>query len=319
MMKRALFVVTVAVAAAVATMPIVKAGSTTAVVWPGSLNGWSYTNFGSVASQTFVLGPGIPPLGTGSAAFSHAFSSDYDNGGALHTANLNGVYLRDITELSYSTYQEGADALLYQPPYVEVFLDLDDDGVADDGIGFEPSWQNGGRFMVSSLQGTGLSAANTINVVQNGLNVTGAGVAANEWWAWDLLVGSWWARYGGALSVGIGPTDRLGSFECNQFVGGCATIAGIVERYPNARIVSQQPGPSSTGGFRLQYGFGGNSDQYIGHVDKLVVGVAGRDTVTYDFERGPSNKNDCKNGGWQGFSRNQGQCVSYFESNRPPR
>ena len=57
----------------------------------------------------------------------------------------------------------------------------------------------------------------------------------------------------------------------------------------------------NAGGVRLQYGFGGNSHECVGHVDKLVIGLLNRDTVTYDFERGPTNKNDCKKGGWEGF------------------
>jgi hypothetical protein len=281
-------------------------------VSPLNMNGWAYTNFESEASQRFVLGPGAPPMGAGSASFTHAPPAGV-HGGALHTRQFDGVYLRDVVEMSYWTYQQGADALLFQPPYVQVFLDLDDDGAVDDGIGFEPSWQNGGRFMVSSLQGTVLDPA-PANVVQNDLDTTGAGVAANRWWKWDLVIGSWWGR-GGDLSVGARPSDRLGAFECNEFVGGCTTLAGIVLAYPDARIISQQTG-ANTGGIRLQYGFGGNSDQYVGHVDELVVGLRNATPTAFDFERGPASKEECKDGGWVGFTRNQGRCVSSFQSRR---
>jgi hypothetical protein len=73
---------------------------------------------------------------------------------------------------------------------------------------------------------------------------------------------------------------------------------------------------TGTGGLRLQYGFGGNSHEYVGHVDKLVIGVASGDVTIYDFELGPDGKEACKKDGWEGFFKNQGQCVSYFESNR---
>jgi len=282
--KITLWMALIAVTVMVAFVPVAMA-DTTIVVSPGNLNGWSYTDFGTTASQSFVLGPDTPPLGFGSAAFTHAGPAGV-NGGTLHTRNFDGVYLRDITELTYWTYQEGADGLLFQPPYVQIFLDLDDDGAVDDGIGFEPSWQNGNRFMVTSLQGTAVTG-NT-NVEQNGLGSTGAGVAANQWWEWNLLIGSWWARFGGALSVGSGPADQLGAFECNQFVGGCATIAAIVQAYPNAKIISQ----NGTGGVRLQYGFGGNSHEFIGHVDKLVFGTASEIT-TYDFEPLVNTPPDC--------------------------
>lgn len=286
-----------------------SAADTTVIVWPGNTGGWSYTNFGTDADQAFVPGPGIPPSGDGSSGFWHAGPPGY-NGGTLHTANLNGVYLRDVVELTYWTYQAGAEALLYQPPYVQIFLDLDDDGLVDDGIGFEPSWQSGGRFMLTGLQETPFVTSPNLNVEQNNLGSTAAGVAANQWWQWDLLIGSWWGR-GGMLSTG---TYQLGRYEC--FNQGCVTLEGIVEAYPDARIISQA-GATGTGGVRLQYGFGGNSQDYVGHVDQLVVGLTTGDRVIYDFEPGPQDKDDCKKGGWQGFFRNQGQCVSYFERTIP--
>jgi len=292
-----------------ALTPIALAEDNTVVVWPGNANGWTYTNFGTLGSQTFVNGPDSPPIGMGSAAFSHEGPAGF-NGGTLHSTNLNGIYLRDITDFRYSTYQQGADALLFQPPYVVLFIDLNDDGFVDDGIAFEPAWQSGGRVMLSGLQDTLFITAPNLNTEQNGIGSTSAGVAANQWWEWDLLIGSWWGR-GGELSTG---TYKLGRFEC--FADGCVTIEAIVEVYPDARIISQA-GTTGTGGIRLQYGFGGNSHEYIGHVDRLIVGLATGDSTTYDFELGPANKDACKNGGWIGFFKNQGQCVSYFESNRP--
>ena len=290
-----------------ALTPIATADDNTVVVWPGNVNGWAYTNFGTLGSQTFVNGPDVPPLGVGSAALFH--EPTWMNGGTLHSMNLNGVYLRDITELKYSAYQQGAQETVYQPPYVVLFLDLDDDGLVDDAIAFEPAWQTGNRVMLAGLQETLFTVAPNLNVEQNGIGPTGGGVAANQWWEWDLLIGSWYGR-GGHLSTG---TYKLGQWQC--WADGCVTLGALVEVYPNARIISQG-GVTGTGGIRLQYGFGGNSHEYVGHVDKLVVGFANGDTTTYDFELGPEDKDACKDGGWIGFTRNQGQCVSYFQSNR---
>lgn len=297
-------------AISVGLVPTAMADDTTVIVSPINANGWSYTNFGTTASQEFVEGPNLTPAGVGSASFWHEGPPGY-NGGTLHTVNLNGVYLRDLETLSFWGYQMGPDALLYQPPYVQLFLDLDDDGFVDDGIGFEPAWQTGGRYMVAGLQETLITSAPNTNVEQNGLGSTGGGVAANAWWKWDLLLGSWWGR-GGFLSTG---THRLGVYQC--WADGCVTIAGILEVYPNARIISQA-GVTGTGGLRLQYGFGGNSHEYVGHVDKLIVGLSGGNSTTYDFELGPTSKDECKKGGWIGYFKNQGQCVSYFVSNRTP-
>jgi hypothetical protein len=294
----------------VGLVPTAVAGDTTVIVSPINANGWSYTNFGTTASQAFDEGPDVTPAGIGSVSFWHEGPAGY-NRGTLHTVNLNGVYLRDLETLTYWGYQMGSEALLYQPPYLQLFLDLDDDGFVDDGIGFEPAWQTGGRYMVPGLQETLITSAPNTNVEQNGLASTGGGVAANTWWKWDLLLGSWWGR-GGFLSTG---THRLGIYQC--WADGCVTIAGILEVYPNARIVSQA-GVTGTGGVRLQYGFGGNSHEYVGHVDKLVVGFSDGNSITYDFELGPTSKDECKNGGWIGYFKNQGQCVSYFVSNRTP-
>lgn len=57
-----------------------------------------------------------------------------------------------------------------------------------------------------------------------------------------------------------------------------------------------------------------------GYLDNVVVSIAG-DTTINDFEPAltPSDKNECKNGGWMTFNTpmfdNQGQCVSYVQAN----
>lgn len=57
-----------------------------------------------------------------------------------------------------------------------------------------------------------------------------------------------------------------------------------------------------------------------GYLDNVVVSIAG-DTTINDFEPAltPSDKNECKNGGWMMFNTpvfdNQGQCVSYVQAN----
>ncbi|MHC4164676.1 MAG: hypothetical protein ACYSUM_21365 [Planctomycetota bacterium] len=261
------------VAALVALAAVVVAGDTITVsqVLP---HGWSYENFGTTASHEFVTGPGTPPAGAGSVAFSQA-SFGWEHGGTLHTSRFNGTRLDEITELKYSTYARGSAGSFFQSPYVQLMLDLDGDGAFDDRIVFEPSWQTGGRAMTAVLHGVRLDTANTVNVQQNGLGSTRGSTTPNQWFDWDLLIGSWWTIPGpGSLlypDVGIGQSPLV-------------TIAGILEAFPNAKIVDQAGNAINTGGVRLQYGFGGVADQYVGHVDKFVITTTAV-CETHDFEK----------------------------------
>jgi len=257
-------------AAVLVFVPAVVATGNAAVVTVGPFtpNGWNYTNFGTNASLAFKLIGGAP-LGTGAAALSHECSTPVgQNGGALHTSNFDGTRLADIIRFRYSTLQAGDSTPQFQPPYVVLTIDLDNDGVLDDRIAFEPSWQTGDRPMATSLNGNPISAPNRVNVEQNGLFSTGAAVATNTWWEWDLLIGSWYSYGCQALYPDVG---------CGQ--QPLVTIAGIVEVYPNARIIAY----TTTGGLRLQYGFGGTSCNYVGYVDKLVLDTATTAT-TVNFE-----------------------------------
>jgi hypothetical protein len=260
---------------------------TTITVSPSNLNGWSYENFGTVANLEFAAGPATPPLGMGSACFTHD-PPPGANGGALHTSNFDGIRLADITELKFSGYSEGVPSPpgLFTTPYIQLFLDVDGNGTFDDRIVFEPWFQSGifSGAMVTVLNGVILTSPdNTTNIQQNGIDFPGGtnGVPSNQWFEWDLLIGSWWRipGPGGGLLTEVG----------TGFVP-LVTIGGIIEGWPNAKIVAQQGATINTGGVRLQYGFGGLSDQYVGYHDKFVFGTA-PETITYDFE--PNRPPDC--------------------------
>jgi hypothetical protein len=74
--------------------------------------------------------------------------------------------------------------------------------------------------------------------------------------------------------------------------------------------------------FSLNVGDTSNSDAGLdGYLDNVVVTTNG-DATTYDFDpepAAPTDKEQCKNGGWQTFTnptfRNQGDCVSFVASN----
>lgn len=73
--------------------------------------------------------------------------------------------------------------------------------------------------------------------------------------------------------------------------------------------------------FALNVGDTSASDLGLdGYLDNVVVNTDA-DVTTYNFDPAltPSNKNECKNGGWMSFNapsfKNQGQCVSYTNHN----
>lgn len=59
-----------------------------------------------------------------------------------------------------------------------------------------------------------------------------------------------------------------------------------------------------------------------GYLDKVVVEVSG-DATTFDFEPAPvnpTNKDECKVGGWEAFGfKNQGQCIRFVETGKDSR
>ncbi len=86
----------------------VAGSSTLIVVTPDNMNGWGFYEEAPAGSGAIILGPSIPPLGSGSAQLTVN-----DTGGELFgTFAFAGTRLDTITSLAYSTYRSsGADAL----------------------------------------------------------------------------------------------------------------------------------------------------------------------------------------------------------------
>jgi hypothetical protein len=134
---------------------------------------------------------------------------------------------------------------------------------------------------------------------QNGAVTVGSG-----WRHWDASSGLWWAsKTSPAGSNGLCPQSN----PC--------PLSTILSAYPNATL-SQN--------LVLKAGSGWTG--FTGNADALTVSTTGGST-TYDFEPDvgpPTNKDQCKNGGWQSFTtptfKNQGDCVSYVATNgkNPP-
>lgn len=127
-------------------------------------------------------------------------------------------------------------------------------------------------------------------------------VTPKAWQNWDVASGKLWSSRS--------YTDATNT-NCTVTAGGGGqpfyTIADLSSACPNAQVV----------GFGVNVG--SNNPNYVVEVDQVVF-----NTYTYDFEltNAPTNKNDCKDGGYNKLTnasgdsfKNQGACVSYANQN----
>ena len=261
--------------------------STTAVVTPANLQGWQTQTSGTGQTVTFEQGPGTPPLGTGSVELS--VGPDGSGAAQLRHPGYVGTKLDDLTTLSYSTYvdQDGSGG---QAPYIILQVDLDGNLATTTDrtlLFFEPVYQTA-AFFPSNPQ---------------------PALALDTWQGWDALNGGWWSTTGVA-----GATPGT----------GVKPLSDVIALYPNAAIYNSTPLSGVLGGVRIVAGFGeGAWDNFIGNVDAFTIGV-GPDSVTYDFElfSAPTDKAQCKNGGWATFNppvgpfKNQGDCIQYANTGK---
>jgi len=162
MKKRAISVASAAVAV-LATAAVAAAATVT--VAPGHMDGWAINNdtcgAATTGSVAFVSGPATPPARTGSVQFS--VGANGDSYPTVRQSDYNGVKLSSLTAFDYSTYVShfGTGG---QAPYIDLYVDNNNDNVRDDILAFEPVYQ--------TSQGT---------------------VALNTWQHWDALNGLWWS------------------------------------------------------------------------------------------------------------------------------
>jgi hypothetical protein len=124
-------------------------------------------------------------------------------------------------------------------------------------------------------------------------------VVPGSWQTWNALQGKWWGSGGG-------PTRPI-SAACPQ--SNPCTLAQIISMFPNAGIHGTQ------GAVVFKAGSGWTG--FDGNVDAFTIGVSGvNDTYDFNLHSTPTDKDQCKNGGFKNFNppsgpyKNQGQCVS---------
>lgn len=120
-------------------------GSTTqSTVDPGHDQGWhsqAYDDTNDLSSdQQFVSGPGTPPAGGGSLRFTLSNDTNPNRVELFRTPKYDGVRLRDLRALDFSTYQRpmSGNATPQQPVYVRLNLDDDGDGQRDTSLFYYP-------------------------------------------------------------------------------------------------------------------------------------------------------------------------------------
>jgi hypothetical protein len=123
------------------------------------------------------------------------------------------------------------------------------------------------------------------------------------WQTWDPQAGKWWAS-----NTSAGGSGGL----CPQ--SAPCTWAQVLSNWTDIRI---HPTLGA-----IVFKAGSSWAGFDGNVDAFTIGVNGNE-VTYNFEPTvgpPTNKDQCKNGGWQQFNtpafKNQGDCVSYTNNGK---
>jgi hypothetical protein len=219
----------------VATLTLHSASqAATVIVSPTNMNGWEF--FASDASDAspsdngivtgagaLVLGPAVPPAGTGSAQLTVVEGGDSSQ---LRTSAYGGTLLSSVSQLTYSTYVT-TSATGDQAPYMQLRLDYDGNGSLDDILHFEPEYQSGY---------TG--------------NVPDQGALTNlTWQSWDALAGGWWSVFN-TLGTGAAGSNVL-------------PLSSFVTANPTATIIASNGLRFVTGfGHGSWDAFNGNVDEF---------------------------------------------------------
>ncbi len=200
--------------------------SGTVVITPSNLGGWRWMEEDTAAGGgMLVTGPATPPLGTGSARLA------VDGTGRFILSNLAyaGTRLADITNLSYSSYSEGASTILAPALHFDIDYNLTDANTA---------WQ--GRLVYEPYQ-------------------DGSVITPGTWQTWTPMTGKWWA----SGAPGNGTCPQSSPCTWNQVLAAFPN-AGL--RAGNGWLHFRVGGPW-TGGFTgyvdgFTFGVSGNSTTY---------------------------------------------------------
>lgn len=271
--------------------PAIAYSDVSSILVNGSnLNGWSLfatqvlsNTPGGDGVAEFVNGPATPPMGSGSAHLNTGTngsqSAQMRNGGHV------GTRIADLTTLQYSTYVTAWNGS--QVPYLTIWVDTNNDTIADDRLWFEP---------VYSAAGAG-----------NGNPTPQPNVALNVWQTWDALDGMWYAdsMFGPGsnarkLSVYLAAKPNATIVNAPGGVGGIRIASGfasagdVFNAYVDAFIIGTA---SSTSAYNFELGSCGaqvvtrtwTATDSCGNTSSCTQTITVVDTTNPQFVTFPSN------------------------------
>lgn len=145
------------------TLPVAQA-ATTVTVTPNTPNGWTFDNDGSTGGLgEFVVGPGTPPLGTGSVRF--LLDNTSTSRKIIFNTGFDSTRLDALTKLEYDSYRSSIDNSNVQAVALQFDMDFD---LSDTTTNFQ------GRLIYEPY-------------------LSGGSVPQNTWQSWNALAGKWWA------------------------------------------------------------------------------------------------------------------------------
>ncbi len=229
-------------------------------VTDSNLDGWTKDEL-YLGKIYFANGPSKPPLHKGSLEFN-APVNGHARQVRMRTSKYSGILLSSITQLSYSTFVQKAGSKR-DVPLLVLLVDIDDDGIEDGHVSFDPRFQNPKdttgiptKFGWYKPKKTNDKAIRWQYPIRQ-----------KVWQTWDALHGGWFTW-----------TTHEKTFDTSPPM---YSLSAFIAQHPNARIVNDKHG----GGVRLQAGGIPMADNFIGNADAFTIGINGKTTV-YDFELG---------------------------------
>jgi hypothetical protein len=169
--------------------------------------GWQVSVTSPDGAVEFVPGPGLPPIGVGSARLFTGTNGDL--GAELRLSTFDGTPLVNLTDLRYWTYDRINNG--QQWPYIILNIDLNGDNTVDDLLFFEPAFQT--------------PASGNPTLPDQGPPVL------NTWQDWNALAGGWWSlnSIGGATpGTGVKPLSTyLAAAPTARIIASPSGLGGI--------------------------------------------------------------------------------------------